>query len=237
MSRALATLLVVASLALVVVQTLHLPLSSRLQGVIDAVVVAAAMLSLGFAAAWRGGIDDTPQVSTRTRAALAVCAPVLAVVATFVHHRGFRLYDSAVALMIGAIIGMLATRATSPEENVERRVPAALLVGALVAAVAGRFLIGATFVQTWLLSPLFVLVLPGIALTFALLPSSTDWGERLCWAPPLSVGSQIVSLLWLDWLGVSASLTVFVVVATAITVLAIVAARWSVPLPRAESAP
>ena len=56
-----------------------------------------------------------------------------------------------------------------------------LILAAL--AVVGRLLAPGSFVQTWVLAPLFVLVMPGLALTPVLLPSSSGWWERLFWAP------------------------------------------------------
>jgi uncharacterized membrane protein len=82
---------------------------------------------------------------------------------------------------------------------------------------------GAGFL-TWVLAPIYVLMMPGLALGSVLLPSSTDWIERVIWAPVLSICFQIAILMWMNALGLAVSVPTIFVLAGATTFLSAITA-------------
>lgn len=237
MSEALALVLVAASWLLLFAQAVNLPSSSLFYRFADNLLLVGAVLSLVAAIVWKSHPDDGAEVSRGARKGFAFAALVIAVVATLVHYRGFELYPLLVGVVVGVSVAMLTALPQPSADGVSQQIPRLVLVGMAVGAVGGRYLIGGSVVQTWLIAPLFVLVVPGLAWTYALLPSSTGWMGRLFWAPSLSLGTQIVSLLWLDRLGVVVSLPVFIAVAAFFT-LSGLAASFLPALPtRSEFAP
>ena len=76
----------------------------------------------------------------------------------------------------------------------------------------------------WVLAPVYVLMMPGLGLGAVLLPSSTDWIERLVWAPVMSVCFQVVILMWMNTLGLAVSVPTLFVLAGATTFLGAIAA-------------
>jgi hypothetical protein len=69
------------------------------------------------------------------------------------------------------------------------------------ATIAMRVAAPGSTLLSWCLAPLFVMVMPGWSLASALLPPSAGYLERLCWAPVLSLGALVVSLMWVDMMG------------------------------------
>jgi hypothetical protein len=76
----------------------------------------------------------------------------------------------------------------------------------------------------WVLAPVYALVMPGLGLGAALLPSTTDWIERLAWAPVLSIGFQVVVLMWMNTLGLAVSVPTLFILAGATTFLGAISA-------------
>lgn len=82
-----------------------------------------------------------------------------------------------------------------------------------------RWLVPDTFLLTWVIAPLSFFVVPGLSLAPALLPATSSWHEWLAYAPPLSIGTQIMCLIWLDFLGISVYTATFFAVAAVISLV------------------
>jgi uncharacterized membrane protein len=92
------------------------------------------------------------------------------------------------------------------------------------AAIAIRVLAPGAGLLKWVLAPIYVLMMPGLGLGAVLLPSSTDWIERLIWAPVMSLGFQIVIMVWMNALGWAVSVPTIFILAGATTFLSAIAA-------------
>jgi hypothetical protein len=92
-----------------------------------------------------------------------------------------------------------------------------LLAGLFWINILLRWLTPDTFFLTWMIAPLSFFVVPGLSLAPALLPVTSGWQEWLAYAPPLSVGTQITCLIWLDFLGIPVYTATFFVVAAVIS--------------------
>ena len=235
--EALALLLVSSGLAHLAAQTLNLSSSALVYSLADNLLLAAAVLSVGLAITSTRQPEATPPVPRLTRLRFAIAAPMIAMLMTIVHVRSFQLYPLAVALLVGVSVAALPARDQPSDAGFAQKIPTPAILGLLALTITGRYLTPGSFVQTWLMAPLFVLAMPGLALTHAILPPTSGWPERLAWAPALSIGSQIVSLLWLDLLGVTASLPVFAAVAALFTFGGLVAAQRPEPAPHSKSLP
>jgi len=233
MSHAVATLLVTASIVLTVAEVMHSSSSSFFFRLGDNLLLAAALVSVGAAIGTRRMSKDTAKVSLPVRRRVAAAAAAVPVIATLVHHRGLELYPLLVAVLVGASAAAIAAREPRASAEIPAPIHMSFWLAFAIIAVAGRYLAAGTILQSYVVAPLFVLAMPGLALSYSLLPATTGLWERLFWAPALSLGTQIVSLLWLDWLGVTAWVPVFVTVVVYFTVLGLSAA----PSFPSESAP
>jgi hypothetical protein len=211
MNRALGALLVIAGVVVIVAATMRSASSDFLQRSGDCLLLTAAFLSIGTAIGRRGKSEDSPSLAPAWPG-VAGAALAVPVIATLARHRGAQIYPLVVALAIGASAAAIALREKSSSAEIPARFPAALWLFLPAVTLAGLHLAPGSLLQSCVLAPLFVLLLPGLALSYALLPASTGRWERLLWAPVLSLGTHITSLLWLDWPGIRAWVPVFLVI-------------------------
>ncbi len=242
LAGALVTSLVVASALILVALADRLPLDAFHYRFADNLLIAGALLSIALAVLKEQHTKKERTVSRFARLAVGTLAVVIAVGATRLHYQAWSFYTTVVALSVGVSITafLLAPASLGADASNGERFGMHEYLGfaiLAVSAILGRLLLPGSFVQSWILAPLFVLVMPGLALSAALLPVSTGWLERLFWAPVLSVGVQIVSLTWLDWLGVAASLPIVIALALLFTLVGLVASAWSSPPRGSESSP
>jgi hypothetical protein len=240
MNGVVAALLVIASIVVIVAEAMRSPSSPFLHRSGDYLLFAAALSSIGTATGRRGKSEDRSSRS-RVWGGVAGAGAAVPVIATLAHHRGFEIYPLVVAVVIGASTAALVARERAASADVPAPFPMVLWLFLPAITLAGRHLAPGSILQSFVLAPLFVLLLPGLALGYALLPAAAGRWERLFWAPVLSLGTYIVSLLWLDWLGVTAWVTLFVVIAVYFTGLGLSAAprfrSRSGPLSRPRRAP
>lgn len=217
-----------ASLLLVYAASANLQLDALAYIVADNMLIAAAVLSLVLVLIQIG--EPTAESAACGGAVMAVAATGAAlstVTATIVHYRGLPVYDVMVALLAGLGVALLpfalaATALLTFSQPLSRRgILRMYLLLALImtCAVLLRSLAPGSGVLTWAVAPLCVFMVPGMSLAAALLPTSAGWMERLICAPPLSLGAQIISLLWLNWLGIRATVPVFFLISGVFTLL------------------
>ncbi len=89
----------------------------------------------------------------------------------------------------------------------------------MVWGIVSRFLVPGSALLTWVIAPLFVFFVPGLSLAAALLPRSAGWMDYFFFAPPLSLGVALISLLWLNWLAIPATVPVFFLISYIFTLL------------------
>jgi hypothetical protein len=163
---------------------------------------------------------------------IAACTGIMTLTAVAVHYRGFPAYPILAAFTTGlAVVALvLVLNASSSTDSrstmFDRRLLRVTLVLWLLAGatIAIRLLAPGTKLLMWVLAPIYVLMMPGLGLGAVLLPSSTDWIERLIWAPVMSVGFQVVILMWMNALGLAVSVPTIFVLAGATTFLSAIAA-------------
>ena len=142
---------------------------------------------------------------------LALGAAILPLVATAIHYRAIFFYPAVTAIAIGLSLSSLVFVLSGPslESNwaKERFQPTMILATLLLATLALRQWAPGSVALAWFLTPVAVLLAPGLGFGALLLPRSTPLSERLLWSPPISVGVLVVSLMWLDLLGVTTTRT------------------------------
>lgn len=185
-------------------------------------IAALSSLMLVFTQARRRGRSTAPGFVRP----LALGAAILPLIATVVHYRAILFYPAVTAIAIGLSLSSLVfvLSGSSLDGNGAKKPfkPTMILATLLLATVALRQWAPGSPALVWLLTPVAVLLAPGLGLGAVLLPRSTAWSERLLWAPPISVSVLVVSLMWLDMLGVRTAST---------GIMALIVGWTLVPLP------
>jgi hypothetical protein len=217
---------------LLLADSLHQPIDSFAYGLVDHTIFVSALLGLVLAF-WRiEQSDNDPKPSRALVIVIGAAAGLVTLAAVAVHYRGFPTYPTltalATSLAAAALVLVLNASPTMEKRPVRanRKLFRVTLVMWLiaVATVAIRLLAPGNGFLVWVLAPVYVLVMPGLGLGAVLLHSSTDWTERLIWAPALSIGFQVVVLMWMNTLGLAVSVPTLFVLAGATTFLGAIAA-------------
>jgi hypothetical protein len=225
-------LAVVGCFGLFLVDSLHFPFDSLAYRLIDNTIFVGALFGLVLAFLRAEEPIDDKRLSLTSVTLIAACAGILTLAAVAVHYRGFPSYPILTAFTTGlaAVALVFVLNASSATDGrtamFDRRLLRMTLVLWLLAGatIVIRLLApGAGFLM-WVLAPVYVLMMPGLGLGAVLLPSSTDWIERLVWAPVMSVCFQVVILMWMNTLGLAVSVPTLFVLAGATTFLSAIAA-------------
>lgn len=121
----------------------------------------------------------------------------------------YLLYQAVIALLIGAAVGALSyIMLTEVDAARTAGKPAPLLLYAALAAlllIAGalRLVAPGSAALTFIFAPLLYFLVPGLALTFALLPRDAPWLDHLVYAAPISIGAQFIVVAWCVQLGIA----------------------------------
>ncbi len=137
---------------------------------------------------------------------LGLCAACACVASVVVRHQAIPAYATVASVVLGAallavVFAMLASDSLPDVPNRGLRLNffwALLAVG----TIAMRIVAPGSPLLNWCFAPLFVMVMPGWSLGSALLPASTGYLERLFWAPVFSLSALVVTLMWMDVVGV-----------------------------------
>jgi len=136
----------------------------------------------------------------------------------------FFVYAAAIAALMGLGVGIVGYIALTDLHEAGQGRPRsirwyALFAVLLVIAGALRVTAPGTPLLTYIFAPLLYFLLPGFALTFALLPDDARWLDHLVYAPPLSIGAQFVGVAWLVQVGIPIAPQVFYITASVILLL------------------
>jgi hypothetical protein len=134
-------------------------------------------------------------------------------------------YEALIALLMGAAVGGLSYVALTDADAARTAgQPAPILLYAALAAllvIAGalRLIAPGSPLLTFVFAPILYFLLPGLALTFALLPHAARLIDHLVYAAPISIGAQFIVVAWCVQVGIALTPLLIYVGASAIIVI------------------
>ncbi len=144
-------------------------------------------------------------------------------------------YEWISVLFVGVATGILTfeTTLTSPSIGAKDairtwwvyRTYGVIALFSLV-SVLFRVLLPENVLTNVIIAPLQMFLIPGLSLAIALLPVSASWIDYLAYGIPLSLGSQLVGLIWLDWVGIVVSTSTIYILAGCITLISFLIANY-----------
>jgi hypothetical protein len=241
-----ALLIIAGSTGLLVADTMtKIRYDEKLFAVADNLFVIAAGLSCILAVAYTRA-DHSTHISWSMRRRVAVClvcgiiaALVMLAVNSF-YYDSIGIFQLGFSVALGLNIAMIlfnvmttsGTRNARPPDST-RHVPShriynvyALLVVLIVVGIVLRILAPASGLLTWVVAPINLFITPGLSLALALLPSSVGWLGWLVYAPALSIGAQLLAIMWFNLLGIRMQTPAFFIIAAGITLAGFLGASY-----------
>lgn len=148
---------------------------------------------------------------------------VLSMVFLLLSSSQFLLYEMLIALLMGISLGALSyvilTDAGTKAQTGEFAPPYLYSALVLFLFIGGllRVIAPGSPILTLIVAPIVYFLLPGFALTFALLPDDARPLDHMVYAAPISIGAQFVAVAWCALLGIALSPLLFYVNASVIT--------------------
>ena len=199
----------------------------------DNLTLMAAVLSFILVFVLTGEVDAPSETGSAHRLWLMivsagmgmVAAGALILMAEYFYDE-MRAYEIVLGLTIGAAVGVTLYNLWRPlvvGDHYRVGWPDLVaLLGAFVlltlVTLGLRWRAAGSDVLTWVVVPLFLFVMPGLSLGFVLLPEETRWLERLLFATPLAIATQLLILMWLTQLDIPITLAVFFLVSSLVNI-------------------
>lgn len=196
----------------------------------------------------RPAVDDETAsgLPTLSLALIAVASGGIALVLLAQNRGSVAVYDAAIGILIAVSMyitfnmtdeGGSRTAPTVDPVSVGIGLRSVAIGVAVILAVTGVLrLVAAPFdLLTYILAPITVFIVPGLALTLALRDTETPVFAHVALIPVLSVASQMIVVAWLLWLRVPVTPLAMLAACTVITIagltVRLVADRRELPSP------
>lgn len=149
-------------------------------------------------------------------------------------HNELYLYEMVFIFVLGVALSILTFVYTLPMSTSNIRNNNQPEVSyRIFATIASLFVVGILIRKMWpanifidlVIASIQMLFIPGLSLTIGLLPSK-NWIERFAYASPLSLSSQFIALVWLDWLGITVKISTIYIVSGVLTLLGFVISMY-----------
>jgi len=171
--------------------------------------------------------SDAPHITHPAYIAgiVGVVSAAASVLLLLVYGGEFLVYEAIIALLMGVAVGLLSyIMLNDVGEMRQAGLPAsqflyALLALLLVITALLRVIAPGSAALTFVFAPILYFLLPGLALTFALLPQDSRLLEHVAYAAPISIGTQFIGVAWCVQLGIALTPLLFYITATLIILI------------------